>query len=134
MAGDLTAQKVETAKQGKYSDGGNLYLILSETAARKSMRRFTWRGKAKEMGLRSATSVPLADARERAASARRRIAQGSSVYFRETILAEDQIGLRSHRRCAAPADREYCGGWRYIIEPMRSASPHVCSASEADHG
>jgi integrase len=38
--------------------------------------RFTWRGKAKEMGLGSAKSVPLADARERAASARRKIAQG----------------------------------------------------------
>jgi hypothetical protein len=38
--------------------------------------RFTWRGNAKEMGLGSAASVPLADAREKAASARRKIAQG----------------------------------------------------------
>ena len=28
MAGQLTARKVETAKPGKYSDGGNLYLIV----------------------------------------------------------------------------------------------------------
>jgi integrase len=40
------------------------------------LMRFTWRGRAKEMGLGSATSVPLADAREKAASARRKIAQG----------------------------------------------------------
>jgi integrase len=38
--------------------------------------RFTLRGKAKEMGLGSATNVPLADAREKAASARRKIASG----------------------------------------------------------
>ena len=76
MAGKLTARRVETAKPGKYSDGGNLYLIVSETGARKWVLRFTWRGRAKEMGLGSAVSVPLADARERAATARRKIAQG----------------------------------------------------------
>src|ERR1700738_3624190 len=76
MASKLTARKVETAKSGKYSDGGNLYLIVSETGARKWVLRFTWRGRAKEMGLGSAASVPLADAREKAATARRKIAQG----------------------------------------------------------
>jgi integrase len=76
MAGNLTARKVGTAKAGKYSDGGNLYLIVAEAGSRKWVLRFTWRGKAKEMGLGSAASVPLADAREKAASARRKIAQG----------------------------------------------------------
>ncbi|MGC2320478.1 MAG: Arm DNA-binding domain-containing protein, partial [Bradyrhizobium sp.] len=76
MASKLTARKVATAKPGKYSDGGNLYLIVSETGARKWVLRFTWRGRAKEMGLGSAVSVPLADAREKAASARRKIAHG----------------------------------------------------------
>src|SRR6478735_7586782 len=76
MASKLTARKVETAKPGKYSDGGNLYLIVSETGSRKWVLRFTWRGRAKEMGPGSAASVPLADAREKAASARRKIAQG----------------------------------------------------------
>ncbi len=76
MAGNLTARRVQTAKPGKYSDGGNLYLIVSPTGARKWVLRFTWRGRAKEMGLGSASSVPLADAREKAAGARRKIAQG----------------------------------------------------------
>lgn len=75
MAG-LTARRVETAKPGKYSDGGNLYLVVSPSGSRKWVLRFTWRGRAKEMGLGSASSVPLADAREKAASARRAIAQG----------------------------------------------------------
>jgi integrase len=76
MASKLTARKVETAKPGKYSDGGNLYLIVSETGSRKWVLRFTWRGRPKEMGLGSAVSVSLADARERAASARRSLARG----------------------------------------------------------
>src|SRR6476619_7212943 len=76
MAGKLTARKVETAKSGKYSDGGNLYLIVSAKGSRKWVLRFTWRGRGKEMGLGTPATVSLADARERAATARRKIAQG----------------------------------------------------------
>src|SRR5258708_2484666 len=76
MAGHLTARKVETAKPGKYGDGANLYLVVSKAGARKWVLRFTLRGKPKQMGRGSAASVPLADARENAARARRKIAQG----------------------------------------------------------
>jgi integrase len=76
MGNRLKARKVETAKPGKYSDGGNLYLVVSATCTRKWVFRFTWRGRAKEMGLGSASTVPLAEARERAASARQAMARG----------------------------------------------------------
>src|ERR1700722_5193766 len=76
MAGHLTARKVETAKPGRYGDGGNLYLVVSKTGARKWVLRFTFRGKPREMGLGSAVSVPLANVREQAAVERRKIAQG----------------------------------------------------------
>lgn len=76
MNGRLTARKVATAKTGKHSDGGNLYLVVSGSGARKWVLRFTWRGAAKEMGLGSANDVPLIDAREKAADARRTIAKG----------------------------------------------------------
>jgi hypothetical protein len=59
-----TGQKTATA--------ANLYLIVSNTASRKWVLPFTWRGRPKEMGLGSAGIVPLADAREEAAGARRR--------------------------------------------------------------
>ncbi len=76
MAGKLTARKIETARAGKYSDGNNLYLMVSRTGSRKWVLRFTWRGRAKEMGLGSARNVSLVDAREKAAAACRKIAQG----------------------------------------------------------
>ncbi|WP_338695710.1 integrase arm-type DNA-binding domain-containing protein [Bradyrhizobium sp. 26S5] len=76
MAGHLTARKIETAKPGKYSDGRNLYLVVSPIGARKWVLRFTWRGRANEMGLGSAINVPLADAREQAAMAMRKVVQG----------------------------------------------------------
>lgn len=76
MAGKLTTRRVQTAKAGKYSDGGNLYLIVAPAGSRKWVLRFTWRGKAKEMGLGSATTVTLAEARDRAITARRKVSQG----------------------------------------------------------
>lgn len=74
--GRLTTRKVATAKPGKHSDGGNLYLVVSDLETRKWVLRFTWRGAAKEMGLGSARVVSLSDAREKAAEARRMIAKG----------------------------------------------------------
>jgi integrase len=76
MVGRLTARKIETARPGKYSDGNNLYLVVSPGRSRKWVLRFTWRGKAREMGLGTPATVPLADAREKAANARRMVAQG----------------------------------------------------------
>lgn len=76
MAGHLTARKVETAKPGKYGDGGNLWLVVTKTGTKKWVLRFTFRGQPKEMGLGSADRVTLAAAREKATTARRKIGQG----------------------------------------------------------
>ena len=78
MAGRLTARKVTTAKTGKYSDGNNLYLVVSRSGSRKWVLRFTWRGQGKEMGLGSASSVTLSGAREKAASAVRVLEAGQN--------------------------------------------------------
>ena len=59
MAGSLTARKVETAKAGKYSDGGGLYLLVADGGSRKWVLRFMKHGRAREMGLGSAREVPL---------------------------------------------------------------------------
>jgi integrase len=76
MAGRLTARKIETAKAGKYSDGGGLYLLVADGGSRKWVLRFMKHGRAREMGLGTPATVSLSDAREKAAHARRMIAQG----------------------------------------------------------
>lgn len=76
MNGKLSARKVATAKPGKYGDGNNLYLIVSEAGSRKWILRFNWRGRPREMGLGSASSVSLADARDRAIDAKRKLSNG----------------------------------------------------------
>src|SRR5580704_10395794 len=74
--GKLTARKVETAKPGKYGDGGGLQLAVASSGAKKWVLRFLWKGKAREMGLGSYPEVGLAEAREKAMVGRRRARSG----------------------------------------------------------
>ncbi len=72
----LTARAVETAKPGKYCDGRGLWLVVSETRARKWVYRFSLAGKPHEMGLGAYPDTSLADAREKATDARRAVKDG----------------------------------------------------------
>lgn len=75
MAG-LTDRKVQTAGPGTYSDGSGLYLVVSETKARKWVFRYQLAGKRRLMGLGSYPAVSLASARLDAATAREKVARG----------------------------------------------------------
>lgn len=64
---------------GRHADGGNLYLTVSPAGARSWI--FLYRGPRSrkiEMGLGPARDVPLSTAREKAAAARRLLAEGRS--------------------------------------------------------
>lgn len=82
MAGHLhrlTARTVQGAlSPGRYADGGNLYLMVSPSGARSWLFIYRAGGRQREMGLGSATSgaVSLADARQRAAQARKLLSEG----------------------------------------------------------
>jgi integrase len=61
----LTARKVATAKDGWHTDGGGLYLRVSDDGDRRRwVYRYTKDGKLKEMGLGAAAAVSLAHVRE----------------------------------------------------------------------
>jgi integrase len=75
--GKLTALGVERAtKPGLYSDGDGLNLQVSGAGARSWIFRYSLRGKARYLGLGSATAISLKRARELAAEARRLRAEG----------------------------------------------------------
>lgn len=63
---------------GRHADGGGLYLVVGRGQSRKWVFRFKWRGRLVDMGLGAALSVTLAKARERAAEARKLLADGVS--------------------------------------------------------
>lgn len=77
----LNARTVETLTQpGRHSDGGGLYLSITNAGARRWVFLYRWQGKPTEMGLGSATKgqVSLARARELAGDARSLLASGVS--------------------------------------------------------
>jgi len=73
----LTARKVTTiSEKGYYSDGGGLYLQVTETGAKSWLFRYRFGAKRPEMGLGPTHTVSLAEARELAAIARRQVLAG----------------------------------------------------------
>jgi integrase len=85
----LTARQVASAKPGYHADGGGLYLLVSATGTASWVYRYRRDGRLREMGLGSASTYSLADARQRAAEQRRVLADGS-----------DPIGARRAARAA----------------------------------
>ncbi len=90
----LTARGVAAlAEDGRYSDGGGLYLVIADAGQRKRwVYRFNFRGKLREMGLGSPRDVSLAEAREKAAAARTLVAQGKDPILERT--AQQQAASR----------------------------------------
>lgn len=104
----LSARTVGTLKKtGRHADGGGLYLSISNNGGRRWVFLFRWGGKLREMGLGSARTVSLARARELAATARQKAADGI-----------DPIGARlvavivTFDECAARYIEANKSGWR----------------------
>jgi hypothetical protein len=73
----LSARAVATlSKPGRHADGGNLYLVVDKSGAKRWVFLFRWDGRLREMGLGGLNSVPLARARELATRARESAASG----------------------------------------------------------
>ena len=73
----LTPQSVRaTAKPGRYSDGGGLYLAVRAGGSKQWIYLFRWRGKLTEMGLGGVLGVDLKEARRLAGEAREAVARG----------------------------------------------------------
>lgn len=73
----LTARTVASiSSPGRHADGGGLYLRVSKTGAKSWVFFFQRAGKQREMGLGRVGPVTLAAAREKAAHARRQLAEG----------------------------------------------------------
>ena len=75
--GNLTATAVAKAKApGRYGDGEGLALIVSKGGSKSWIVRVQKDGRRRDIGLGSASKVPLKLARERAAEVRQKIELG----------------------------------------------------------
>ena len=93
--GKLTALGVKRAGPGRHGDGGGLFLVVSDTGARKWVLRIQVSGKRRDIGLGGAKDVTLADARTSAEDMRRAFRRG-----------EDPVMARQRARVSKPTFRE----------------------------
>lgn len=104
----LTAAAVRNLGEGFHADGGNLYLKVDPSGARRWVVRLVVQGKRSDIGLGSAALVSLAEARE------------AALQHRKTARAGDDPLAAKRRSKAIPTFKEAAeqvhahneGGWR----------------------
>lgn len=102
----------DSAKPGRHSDGGGLYLVVGPGASRRWVFLYRWQGRTREMGLGAASdptkrndAIGLSDARDLAASASRQvklgqdpIAQRKAIRARPTFSELAEEFLQAHEQ------------------------------------
>src|SRR5215470_7338413 len=77
MARSRTARTLGTArKHGRYSVGGNLYLLVAKSGSRSWVLRYKHAGQRHDMGLGSYPAVSIVRARAAVLEVRRQLAKG----------------------------------------------------------
>jgi integrase len=103
----LNAKKVAAAPPGRHGDGRGLFLYVKTTGARSWVLRYQVDGRRRDLGLGAYPDVSLAMARERAAQARRLIANGE-----DPIAQKQQAKPKTFRDAALELIESKRPGWK----------------------
>ena len=130
----LTALAVSRkTKPGLYRDGGNLYLHITKAGVKSWVFRFMLRGTAREMGLGPLHTVTLADARAKAAEARKLLLEGvDPIDARNaTRIAANVVAAKSFTfdHCAEAYIASHRAGWRNAKHADQWQNTLKCYAS-----
>lgn len=115
--GRLTAKGVEKkTTPGYHGDGGGLTLQITKAGVKSWLYRYMINGKARWMGLGPVHSVSLAEARQKAAEARKLVTEGidpleeKDQRKREAELAKAR--LMTFDQCASAYIQAHSAGWK----------------------
>lgn len=110
----LSARGAATlSKPGRHADGNGLYLVIDKTGAKRWVFIFRWNGPLKEMGLGGLTAVSLADARQKAADARKLLDAGRNpIEERQAARAEQALVPQTFGAFADALVPEIVAGFR----------------------
>ena len=112
----LTALKVARAKRpGMYADGGSLYLRVADGGSKQWMFRYITNGRLRDMGLGPVHTLSLAEAREKAAEARKLRLDGiDPIERKRALVASVQAAnakAMTFEQCAAAYIASHEAGW-----------------------
>lgn len=110
----LAVQKEK--KSGYYGDGGGLWLQISKLGGKSWVFRFTFNGKAREMGLGAVHTVSLAEARIKAQENRKAILEGQDpIEVRKSKCAltlQESAKRKTFKECAEAYIEANKAGWK----------------------
>lgn len=108
--GKLTAAKIRSLSEpGRYSDGDGLFLEINGRGAASWILRVQSGGKRQDIGLGSAKSVSLKDARAAAYATRQKIAQGIDPVAERK---QERITVPTFREAAVSVHEEHRAAWK----------------------
>jgi integrase len=112
----LSARTVQTLlKPGRHADGNGLYLRITNDGRRAWVYTFRWKGKLTDKGLGSVSSVSLAEARKKAADARKLVGLGiKPTGDSRQRPRKESDGVRTFSACAEAYITEMTPGWRNV--------------------
>ena len=139
----LSARTVSTVKKpGRHPDGAGLYLSISPNGGRRWAFIFKRNGKSREMGLGSAKTISLAQARELAGNARAILSKGIDPISEREVANHGATSHRlSFRDCAVRYIKDNQPGWKNAIHTSQWTTtlekyvyPTIGSLAVADIG
>ena len=112
----LSALQIQKAKNpGYYGDGGGLWLQISKLGGKSWVFRFTYHGKAREMGLGALHTVSLAEAREKALQHRKTLMEDKDpIEERKIARLHSQLqsaSAKTFAECANAYIAAHQSGW-----------------------
>lgn len=107
--GNLTATAVKAASEpGRYGDGDGLFLLVGKRGGKSWMVRIQKDGRRRDIGLGSASKVPLKLARQRAGEVREQVEAGIDPVAERAKAA----GIPTFREAAKLVHAEHKGSWK----------------------
>lgn len=110
----LTARGIPSLSPGKYIDGEGLVLVLTEKNRGKWVLRLTRDGKRREMGLGAYPAVSLAEARTKAAEARKLARDGQDPIEARRKVEPEPEPIPTFAKVAAQYIADHSPGWRNV--------------------
>jgi len=113
----LSSRRVDTErKQGRYADGGGLYLQVSPQGTKSWLFRFTLGGKARQMGLGAIQTISLREARNAALKCRKLLHEGvDPIEARKRERSSKRIQdetAKTFKECAEAFINTHKAGWQ----------------------